>query len=253
MLREAKRWATISLVFLLLALGPFLNIAGFNTGLVLPQTLIRFVPLAANARIPGRAMILVYLVLAMLVAMALTSLRIRSFRLVGGLVLLITFDYAAFPFPLYRLDQPRIYRRLAELADTGAVLEVPFGFRDGFGESGHFDTRTLYYQTLHRKPLLGGFIARVPESTKDNYRQTPVLASLLQLSEGGRLSEVEMQRDRREAPAVMERLGIGYLVLNRATASELLIKYVETVLPVRVITEEAVRTLYIVSPDLDGQ
>ena len=85
-LREARRWATIGLVFLLWALGPFLNIGGVNTGLVLPQTLIRFVPLAANARIPGRAMILVYLVLAMLVAMALTSLRIRSFKFVGGLV-----------------------------------------------------------------------------------------------------------------------------------------------------------------------
>ena len=166
--------------------------------------------------------------------------------------MLITLDYAAFPFPLYQLDQPRIYRRLAELADAGAVLEVPFGFRDGFAESGHFDSRALYYQTLHRKPLLGGFIARVPESTKHNYRQTPVLASLLRLSQGGRLSEVEVQHDRMEAPTVMERLGIGYLVLNRATASEPLITYVETVLPVTVITEEADRTLYIVSPDPDG-
>ena len=58
-------------VFLVWALGPYLLVGGFDTGLKLPQILARFVPFVANARMPGRAIVVVFMALAVLVAAGL--------------------------------------------------------------------------------------------------------------------------------------------------------------------------------------
>ena len=51
--------------------GRFLTIGGFDTGLKLPEILLRYVPFAANARMPGRAMVGVYMALGVLAALSL--------------------------------------------------------------------------------------------------------------------------------------------------------------------------------------
>ena len=66
--------AIVALAFAIFALGPFLTIGGFDTGLKLPVIALRFVPFAANARMPGRAIVGVYLALGVLAAMSLLGL-----------------------------------------------------------------------------------------------------------------------------------------------------------------------------------
>ncbi len=68
---EARRWKFVVAMFALWALGPFLTVAGFDVGLPLPQALARFVPVVENARMPGRAMVCVYLALGVLMALRL--------------------------------------------------------------------------------------------------------------------------------------------------------------------------------------
>src|SRR5581483_10621561 len=72
-----RRWVFIGAVFGIWALGPHLILFGWNSGAVLPQALLRYIPIAANARIPGRAMVVVYLALAMLGAIGFSELRSR--------------------------------------------------------------------------------------------------------------------------------------------------------------------------------
>src|SRR6185503_20678622 len=72
-------WAIVGLVFLIWALGPFLTFASFETGLVLPQALLRYLPVISNARIPGRALIVVQLAAAVLCAKAAGRLRLSRF------------------------------------------------------------------------------------------------------------------------------------------------------------------------------
>ena len=55
--RDPSSGASSGSRFLVWALGPFLLIGGFDTGLKLPEILARFVPFVANARMPGRAMV----------------------------------------------------------------------------------------------------------------------------------------------------------------------------------------------------
>jgi len=95
------RWSAVGLVFFVWALGPHLTVFGVNTGMPLPQALLRYVPIVANARIPGRAMVMVYLALSVLSAMAISKRHLwRQPVLVLSLVVVILIaDFLPAPFP----------------------------------------------------------------------------------------------------------------------------------------------------------
>jgi hypothetical protein len=63
-----RQWLVLGGVFFVWALGSHVHAAGHNTGLIMPGALLRYVPIAANARMPGRAMVVVYPALAVLAA-----------------------------------------------------------------------------------------------------------------------------------------------------------------------------------------
>jgi hypothetical protein len=66
--RRAWRWALLALACLLLALGPQLKIAGWNTGLPLPYALIQDLPGIRAGQRPNHMAVMVSLCLAVLVA-----------------------------------------------------------------------------------------------------------------------------------------------------------------------------------------
>ena len=64
----AARWMLTTAVFGVWSLGPYLEVAGHGTACWLPATLLRWVPVVSNARIPGRAIVVVYLCCAIMCA-----------------------------------------------------------------------------------------------------------------------------------------------------------------------------------------
>ena len=247
--QAARPWFLTGAIFLVWSLGPFLNVLGKNVGLILPQTVVRLIPIVANARIPGRAMVIVYLALGVIAAIAVAKITFRRTR-VGvamGLTGLVVFDYLAAPFPLHQLDRPEIYRTLASAEGPGVVCELPLGVRDGFGERGRLDHRVLFYQSIHERPLVGGFMARLPQSTLDTYLQTPVIDSLLRLSAGAPIEKRDTITSPSEVVADLQQHGIRWFVLNRQTSPPHLIEYVETVLPLRLVERKGERELYVVA------
>src|SRR5205085_4413618 len=124
-------------VFAVFALGPYLSFGGHALGLPLPQALARFMPFVENARMPGRAIVVVYLALGVLMAQRLASLsahaksRLAVPSLQWALIALLVVDYLHTPIPLTALDTPAVYTHLASIADNGGVIEVPFGIGDG--------------------------------------------------------------------------------------------------------------------------
>ena len=249
--RTVRQWAVIGLVFFVWALGPHLMLFGINTGLILPQTLLRYMPIMANARIPGRAIVVVYLALAVLGAITVAEWRRESrhaLLIVVGVSLVLTGDYLPAPFPLTALDRPGIYETLRNRRERGAVCELPLGIRDGFGEHGSFDDRVLFYQTIHRRPLVGGFVARLPAAVTAAYEGDPLLAGLLRLSEReGPVDAARQLPDRLLAADRLREIGIAFVVLNRSAVSPSLAEYVENVLPLTRIAQEGERSLYLVS------
>ena len=221
---EARRWRLVLIVFAVWAFGPFLTAAGFDLGLPLPQSLARFLPLVDNARIPGRAMVVVYLALGVLMALRLAgrgNIAGRPFQygLVWMFIALLSVDYLHAPIPLTALDRPAVYEHLASIEDSGVVIEVPFGIGDGLSRGrGSQDRRLLYHATIHGHPVMGGYIGRMPPMFARAYESMPAVGNLLRLSGGEDAIEEEM-------PAV---LPFRYLMLDTTTASAALIDYVRS-------------------------
>lgn len=244
---QARRWSVLLVLFFIWALGPFLQIAGINTGLVLPETLLRFVPIAANARIPGRAMVMVYLALAMFAAVGLTALRGRwshpgwQWLAIG----IVAFGYLRAPLPMYQPQPSPISVAMATSPAPGAVVDLPLGLADGFADRGGFDRRNLYLQTLHGRPIAGGFIARLSPRVLDAYAHVPVIGAWWRMSEGESLPASEVPRGR-EAVDTLRREGFAFVVLDRARAPRALVRSVKS-LKLPVVARDGSRELYQVS------
>jgi hypothetical protein len=216
---DTRVWRIVALAFAIFALGPFLTIGGFDTGLKLPEIALRFVPFAANARMPGRAIVGVYLALGVLAALSLRAStgRLRSPAVQWLLIVLVAFEYWDAPIRLTPLQHPAVYSALAA-APPGAVCEVPFGVGDGLSVGvGSQERAILYYATLHEHPLAGGYIGRMPLDAAERYRRYPLTAMLLRLS--GDTMAVAPAPDSEPAPC-------RYLVVDRQSSSSELLDYV---------------------------
>jgi len=243
---DARLWWIAAGVFALWAAGPFLTAGGFDTGLWLPESLARYIPFVANAREPGRAMVGVYMALAMLVAIRLSASDgwWRSPALQWLLIAAVTFEYFDAPIPLTTLDDPAPYHALAA-APPGAVCEVPFGVGDGLGPgAGAQDRRVLFYATIHAHPLAGGYIGRMPADAERRYLVLPTTSTLLRLSRRGDEDADADTEPHTGDPAREATDGpCRYFVVNRAGASDKLQAYVRS-LPVELLESDAIRDVY---------
>jgi hypothetical protein len=241
-----KRWLVVGGAFLLWSLGPHLTVLGHNVGLALPHAAVRYLPIVSNARMPGRAMVVVYLALAILAAIAAARLGGTDGRrrwLVALLGAGVLVDYLPMPLPLTALDRPALYGAHMAQGRPGSVLELPLGLRDGFGVVGSFDERILWYQTLHGRPLAGGFVARLPPSSRSAYESDALFAALLGLSAGNASPELPAPE---EAAALLRQHGFAFVVLDRRAAPVPLVRYVDTVLRLEPVATVSGRSLFAV-------
>jgi hypothetical protein len=206
----AGRWLWVGGLFLTWSAGAYLIVAGFDTGLPLPQALAHYVPVLSNARVPGRAVVMVQLSAAILSAIAATRWEWTASR-IWILVAIVLADTAALPIPMYRLPPPgSIERALASDSAPGIVLEIPAGLRDGLSETGYVDHRALWFQTIHGRPIVGGFTARLSERVRRAYGADATLMALMR------------QREPEIPPDLVRRLtpyGIRFVILNRDKTS----------------------------------
>jgi hypothetical protein len=245
--RESRRWIWIAILFFVFSLGPWLHVAGLNTGLLLPQNLLARVPVISNARIPGRAIVVVMLAVSLACGAALARLRGSQRRLVAAMtVLVMAIDFLPAPFQLTETDVPSIYRQFAAASSDGVVCTLPLGVRDGFSSLGAFDQHDLLYQTTHGHPILGGFSARIPRDLQQQYIEAPVIRSLLSLSAGSSIDPGDRRLTRAETIEALRRLHIRYVLLNIETAPQELANYVRAQLPVALDARRDGRELYLV-------
>ena len=98
--RAVRQWAAVGAVFFVWALGSHVHAGGFNTGLIMPATLIRYLPIVSNARMPGRTILMVYLAMAILSAVTIAHWQGRwRHALVAIAAVIVVADYLAAPFP----------------------------------------------------------------------------------------------------------------------------------------------------------
>ena len=227
--RGTRGWWIFTGVFALLSLGPFIRIGGMDTYLPTPWALLRYLPVVGAARMPTRMTVLVMLGIAMLFALALQHLRARSRRpwLVTSIaVACLGLELLPAPRRLFSAAVPDVARVIAADPREVKVLNLPFGLKDGLGSGGGFSTAYQYHQTVHEKPLIGGYLSRLPGGAIERYRQDPVLRVVMRLSEGRTLEPGLAETALAAAPDFMERTQLGYVVVDTSRASPELVDFV---------------------------
>ncbi|HEY7189275.1 MAG TPA: hypothetical protein VH436_22105, partial [Vicinamibacterales bacterium] len=79
-----------------------------------------------------------------------------------------------------------------------------------------------FFQTLHGKALVGGYLSRVGARRVGEFRRDDVLNALLILSEGGRIPADLESRLREAGPAFIRRSKIGFVVIDRGRSTDAL-------------------------------
>lgn len=182
--RRALPWLIVAIGAWVLSLGPVLRVRGrvfefvvegTTTAVALPYALLMDLPFLSYNRAPSRLAITMMLAMAVLNAYAVAWLLkgVRTRWRAVPMVLLISLTLAEslvlWPFPTSELQVPSTFSTLAHASESLPVLSYPATW--------HTQQMALYYQTVHRQPIFGGWVQR--ELTSPIIDPYPMLNALL--------------------------------------------------------------------------
>jgi hypothetical protein len=160
--------------FSLFAMGRYLHVAGKTYGVPLPTALLEYIPFLSNIRTPSRAIVYVYLFLAVATALSFKQLlfseqkyllnRSRSLRQII-LVLLSSFIFLDF-YP-GKLDSTKVECPLAyetirdDPSPTFGVADLPNSYVNA--------NRYMMYQMCHEKPIVFAMTSRKLKPSLSDY------------------------------------------------------------------------------------
>lgn len=241
--RRARPWTVLALVSGILALGPLLqlnrqttfDLDGLPVNVPLPFIVLHYLPFIQGFRAPNRFSIVVMLALGVLAAfgaawllgrLAHRSNAARHSRqrqalpvTVAAIVAaVILFEHLAVPMPLTDARVPSVYRKIAAEPGDFALLQLPMGWRNGFGVIGSEDTRIEWYQSVHGRPILSGNTSRNPAIKFDYFRRLSLVQAITDLEMYQPPDPQTDQAARQSAADLMALWNVRYLVVNPPVA-----------------------------------
>lgn len=195
-------------LLLLLSLGPRLTLAGHRTGLAMPLLPIADFPAVAALRHPDRFLLVFSAFFAPLVARGAGAVLSGPRRRVWVVVVLglwTLWEYRGGPYPTSDQGPAPIYGRLP--GDGLALLELPLSRDRG--------KRSMLQQSYHRRPLVGGMVARATRGQYAFIERSPLLRRFRRLGGGRRVPRYRCRDfDLRAEWARLHGAGVGYVVLD---------------------------------------
>jgi hypothetical protein len=172
------------LLFAALASGDWLHLLG-KSRLPMPDMLLGQLPFFRNVRTPSRAIVFVYLFLAIGVGAAIAQIRgawpgrWRGKAVAACLLLLMAIDWYPVGLPATPFACSPAYRIVAADADPqSAVLDLPLGYLE--------NNAAMAHQICHRHPIVGGVVSREPTRTlRDRVIMKNLSAQRRQLADSG--------------------------------------------------------------------
>ena len=154
------------------------------------------------------------------------------------------FELLPAPRTLDSAEIPAVYQVVAADPRPIRVLSLPFGLRDGLSSRGNYSSSSQFYQTLHEKRLVGGYISRLPNRSIERYRRNPTLRVLLRLSEGTPVEPELYEHGTAEAERTLRRLQIGYVVIDPSLCSPELVAFAQRAFQTTLVMKEGGLELY---------
>jgi hypothetical protein len=154
-------WYFIAAFFFLMALGPVLQVNGSVVyESLMPYTLLeKVLPFLKLSGVPVRMVVMVTLSASVLSAMAVTLVpKTSRGRIFTFLIIVLLFvEYLPKSLPATPTDVPGYVTALADLPNDGGVLD----------KAASTKYLQVYYQTIHGKPMVFGYVARTPSSVAE--------------------------------------------------------------------------------------
>lgn len=249
-----RRWAGVAVLFALLSLGPILIAGGRSQFLLdglgftvpLPFVAYHMLPLIGGVLVPAYFTSFVALSLGVLAAFALgvASTRLAPPVSAGlGCLLAALVLFEAWPGSLRTepaLKINPVYTELAKEPDKKAVLEEPLGWQTELGGYGTMDPRSLYFATVHEKPIVQGYISRGPNELFNFYLRQPELAVLVSPD----LEPTPESRDVDRTLAALRAMDVGYVIIHAFPHRETVLTYVREVLQLPVFYSDSELTAF---------
>lgn len=205
-------WVFVVLIFCVLALGPRLLVAGADTGLPMPYTLIDGLPLISGLRVPLRLTIFASLGIAVLAAYGVAAIgqavRRPSYKigLFVALSILALLELFGIPRTLLNPEVDPFFTSIrTDGADVGvAVLELPYDPNVPLA---------MFHQTVHQHPILGAYTSR--HYPYPWIRAAPGVAHLTQFDTPTlRATDIVTPQMRDTALATLDYYDVRYVVVH---------------------------------------
>ncbi len=188
---EIVALAVAGLVIMVFAFGSAIR-CGYTELLTLdwtPYEWLARLPYFKMLDSPRRLIIGTALAVAALAGVGIATLAARSGRrrlVLVGSVLLWAVEYGQVGMPVTAFPVPPVYQHLASLPDSRTVFEFGGGVACSFGGLG-LDWSTpsshlMFWQTIHRKPRVGGYVSRVTDEMFDWFRYRAILSELFAMA-----------------------------------------------------------------------
>ncbi len=235
--REVRLWALALGIFLVLSLGPVLQVNGVvvrvpsaipyigKAPVPLPYYVLMHLPVFSIARVTSRWDVMVMLCVSVLSGYGLQYLVSRSHSpgrvvrtenvlclVVAGLIL---FEFLSVPYPTVTTAVPAFYQKMGTDPQDYAVLEV----------APHESTeQMMYYQTISHKQLVNGYVSRTPPGSLEFIETEPVVRLLINIQEikpGAAVNTTGLD------PSVLARYNIKYVIVHREDLTQQQINLVQ--------------------------
>jgi len=174
--KKARKWGIFALIFFILSLGTTFRIFGMNFDIPMPYELFENIPFLNISGVTQRYGFLVNFSLAIMVAYAISYLQkpfLKKFKnkiiritVPVLIVLLILIENLSIPFPVTQINVPDFYYQMANDTEQYTILDVPM------------HPELLYFQIIHQKPMIGGYVSRMPHNRHDFLRHEPIIQNL---------------------------------------------------------------------------
>ena len=218
--RACWAWVLLAISFFILSLGPTLHFNGtpYLEGLM-PYHWLSSFPLFSIMRSPSRLSIFIILGAGLIIASGCQHIKPVSSRrgyniATNCLALFVLIEFL--PVPAYLTSnnyfRSPYYHKLFKDPVSYSVLNIPVDFTAAKGGGDIY----LYAQTIHNKPIIGGYVSRESDDALKTLTAFPFLSRLMRQPWGG-LGGGACQKDCKSAfQEMITRLNVGHVILHRA-------------------------------------
>ncbi len=212
--RQAHFWGLSAGIFFILSLGPILHINGAKC-IQLPYMVLMKIPIFSLAHIPSRWDIMLMLSLAVLsgygIGYIFKHFNFKSIYKIIIFIMLVTFvlfDFLSVPFPVSTTTVPDFYNQIAMEKEDYAIIDVPFW-------PPYYYPQYMFYQTVHEKKLVNGYVSRTPDDVIQFLNSAPVIKYLTYLSQPSAYGNIENRTILGNEQSILINYNIKYIILHK--------------------------------------